>query len=100
MAGGGQKGIGGVEFAGGALILLGFIGGCAARGWVDGQQAGDPIEQHQTDCEQAWSASEAGQADDDDVVLLATDFCQRHNSAAVAEQQVEQRQELQEAQIP
>jgi hypothetical protein len=97
---GGQSGLSFIGEAGVAFALLGFIGGCTARGWIDGNQAGDPIEQHQTDCEQAWSASEAGQADDDDVVLLATDFCQRHNSAAVAEQQVEQQQELQEAQTP
>jgi hypothetical protein len=100
MAGGGQKGIGGVEFAGLMFMLLGFIGGCTVRGWVEDNQTGDPIAQHETDCEQAWADNEAGKADDEDVKLLATPFCQRHVTAAVAEQQIEQQQELQEAQTP
>jgi hypothetical protein len=100
MAGGGQKGVGGIEFAGAMMILLGFIGGCTVRGWVAGQQAGDPLKQHQTACEQAWTDQEAGKADEEAVVLLETTFCRQHNSIAVAESQREQQQDLQEAQQP
>jgi hypothetical protein len=100
MAGGGQKGVGGIEFAGGMMILLGFIGGCTVRGWVDGQQSGDPLEQHQTACVQAWSDREAGKADEEAVTLLETTFCRQHNSIAVSEAQIEQQQDLQEAQTP
>jgi hypothetical protein len=100
MAGGGQRGLSFIGEAGVAFFLLGAIGGCTVRGWIDGQQAGDPLEQHQTDCEQAWSDQEAGKADEEAVVLLETTFCRQHNSIAVAESQREQQQDLQEAQTP
>jgi hypothetical protein len=63
---------------------------------VDGQDD-DPMSQHETACVQAWSDKEQGKAEDDDLVLLDTEFCQRHNVAAVSESQVEDRDEVQEA---
>jgi len=93
---GGQKGLSFIGEAGVAFALLGFISGCTARGWLDGQHD-DPMSRHQHDCEQAWADSEAGKADEDDEVLLATPFCQQNNLAAVAEVQQEDQERVQEA---
>jgi hypothetical protein len=99
MAGGGQKGVGGIEFAGGAMILLGFIGGCTARGWYDGGGSNDDAgSSFDTQCEQAYFDERAGE--DFNAVVLADPLCKEHMRIELQVRGYEQQQDLQEAKTP
>jgi hypothetical protein len=57
-----------------------------------------PIEQHATDCQQAWADTQTGEADEEAVKMTKTSFCEQTNQAAIAEEQADQQKALLEAQ--
>jgi hypothetical protein len=98
---GGQKGLSFIGepmmYATVATALLCVVIGVVGCDDVLPQADPTPVEQHQTDCQQAWADSQSGQADEADEQLLGTEFCDQAVAAAVAEAELRQQQELQEA---
>jgi hypothetical protein len=98
---GGQSGLGIVGEAGVAFLLLGFIGGCTVRGFIDGAAPDDPMSAYDQECEQVYADANDGNAETKvETAILEQPDCMAHIATVKAERQAEQIEQVQEAQTP
>lgn len=93
---GGQKGLSFIGEAGVAFFLLGAIGGCTVRGWIDNVDS-DPRSGFEHDCEQADADRRSGEEEFNEVIL-ADPECVEHLVHLEAQEQLDHAEDLQEAQ--
>jgi hypothetical protein len=87
---GGQSGLSFIGEAGVAFALLGFIGGCTVRGFMDGSQAGDPMDKYDQACAQEYSDANDGNDETEvETAILEQPDCM----AYVASMKTERRQD-------